>query len=489
MKKPGFYFSVTIAVLAVFFIIFLAINKSGLFQKTEEVEDAYTKRLTPADANTFSVTDQIIQTAWGENLSTKIPLEENETVIAVLNYESMDGLNWEDQFVVFHLTGDSDPLHILLLGYEPSNRSYYRAWESPISATRPETISLYSQDLIGDRNNCVVITGMNSQDEHTMTVIRRVLGQDPQHRKIAELQVAGSISIQEVSRTVAYQQGISTGRSHNIVTYGPDPRSSNILDQVEIVYSFNTTSQLYQQSNVTRIPGSQIEQRRTREILSGAPGVFEDFIEGLWYFISPQGAMNTRQLLYFDPKGKEIIFFGEESQQVFRWQLSRPQRLGLYIRSQNLSITTLTRFIDIEMESLDRLRVRVTEDIRLRITVSTPWDGTYRRARTITIPNEIPQVNTSMDALFDSSWGRLQFHVNGEYAITSSGNIRRGHYVFFNIGENELLELRPEEGSNNRMVYKVENTAGIRILIPVRIGTAGIQELSEPPVTLTPVNQ
>jgi len=333
---------------------------------------------------------------------------------------------------------------------------------------------------------------MNAQNEHTMTVLRRAPEQDPQdtYRKIAELQVAGSISIQEVSRTLAYQQGIARGRSHNIVTYGSDPRSTNILDQLEVVYSFNPVNNVYEQTGITRIPGSQIEQRRTREILSGVPGVFEDFIEGLWYFITPQGTISTEQYLYFDPKRREIIFFGDKSQQVFLWQLSRPTRFGIYIRSQNISISTLMRFIDIEMESLDRLRVRVTEDVRLRIAVSTTWDGTYRRARAPSQPNSAPQITASADALYDSSWGRLQFHDTGEYTINSGGNIRRGRYVFFNANGNNLLELRPEEGNtgNNRLVYRVEAAAGVRILFPVRLGTTGIQELQEPPVTLTPVN-
>ena len=486
MKKSNIGFSILIVLISILLIIFLATGLwKKFFSEEEEEEIVRTRIVTPQEANIYPITEQSGLIPWGENANTKIPMQEGETIIAVLNKESESSLP-EEQFAVYR-TDASNSMFITFLDYDASIRTYRRMWNMTIAADRPETISIYSQDLIGDRNNCIIITGMNAQNEHTMTIFRRTSGHPSQsaYRKIAELRIAGSIVIQEGSRTAAYQQGIARGRSYNIASYGHDPRSANILDQIETIYSFNPISQLYEQSSVTRIPGSQLEQRRLRELLSGSPGVFEKFIHGLWYYVSPRGTIDTMQYLYFDPAGKEIIFYGDDAQQVFQWQVSTPTRYGIFIRSQNISISTLLRFIDIELESLDRIKLRVTEDVRLKITINNTWDGSYRRASTTSINNQTTNVTEAVNALYDSSWGRLQFYNTGEYTITSGGNTRKGRYVFFNINETKLLEMRPEENTGSRMVYRIENAAGVRILTRVRLGTTGIQDLLEPPVTLT----
>ena len=489
MKKAFIGFSIVIALISIALIIVLATGVwEQFFVQEEEEEIVRTRIVTPQELNSGSALEQPGRVSWSDNIDTNIPMDEGEIVIAVLNKESEDNRP-EEQFAVYRLAADSGSVFITFINFDDSIRSYRRMWNEPINATRPETVSIYSQDLIGDRNNCVVVTGMNGRNEHTMTIFRRTPGQPIQtaYRKIAELQIAGSIIVQEGSRSLAYQQGITRGRSYNIASYGHDSGSANILDQIETIYTFNIISQQYERTSVARIPGSQLEQRRLREILSGAPGVFENYIQGLWYYVSPRGTLDTRQYLYFDPERREIIFFGDEAQQVFHWQVSTPTRWGLYIRSQNISISTLLRFIDIELESLDRVRLRVTEDVRLKITISTTWDGSYRRA--IMRGQDKPSpITGAADALYDSSWGRLELFNTGEYAITSGGNIRRGRYVFFNIDGTELFEMRPDETTSAaRMIYRTESAAGVKILTRVRLGINGITDMMEPPVTLTKI--
>jgi hypothetical protein len=139
----------------------------------------------------------------------------------------------------------------------------------------PGTVSLYSQDLLGDRSFCIIITGMNTQGEHTMTVFRK----DPQKdrsvpfAKIADLRIGGSITVEETDRPLAYQQGIARGQPFVITASGQDSESSNILDRVEITYAFNPASGVYEQRNINRVPGTQVEERRVRQILSGDPKV------------------------------------------------------------------------------------------------------------------------------------------------------------------------------------------------------------------------
>jgi hypothetical protein len=511
MKKTFLIFSISVVSTALIVIIFLA---TGLWErifypKTDVFQG--TRVITPMEANPFSRSGQDGQITWDDNLNLKIPLEDGEIAIAILNREREVGFA-EEQFVVFIRTSDSDRrIFLTYFSYDERDRKYNRMWETPTAASRPETISLYSLDIIGDRNNCIVVTGMNSKNEHTMTIFKRnpSLPANQPFVTIAELQIDGSIIIQEITRSLAYQQGITTGQSFNIAAYGHDVSSANILDQIETIFSYNPLNDKFEQINVARIPGSQIEQRRLRELLSGVPGVFENFINDLWYYVSPQGTIDSRQYIYFDPSGREIIFFGDEAQQIFHWQSSTPTRYGLYIRSQNISITTLLRFIDIELESLDSIKLRVVEDVRLRIAASTTWDGSYRRARRSTRTERTASVKPAVNNAYDSVWGRIQFFDTGEYMITT-GNIaggstasastpRNGHYVFYFVDGYELLEFRPAEGQdftfspaeNNRIIYRVERASSNTVLTlgRVRLGTAGVQELFETSVMLTLVDQ
>jgi hypothetical protein len=507
MKKRFLFFFIGATVLSILLIVTLATGFWKKFFNSKTTEYTQARIVIPQDINPYLGSELVGQILLDDSLNTKVSMENGESVIAVLNIES-DELLAEEQFIAFINSTDTERrIYITYIYFDDKTRSYIRLWNEPTAATRPETITLFREDLTGDRNNCIIVTGMNNRNEHTMTIFRRNLSKtDRGFNKIAELQADGSIKIQEAKRSLAYQQGITSGQSYNIAAYGHDTSSSNILDQIETIYSFNPNNERYEQTGVSRIPGSQVEQQLLKELLSGTKGVFENFIHDLWYYVSPQGTIDSRQYLYFDPAGREIVFFGDETQQVFNWQTSTATRYGIYIRSQNVSIITLLRFIDIELESLDSIKLRVTEDVQLKIAVNTNWDGSYRRARAANLQETRTAVKPGIDALYDSSWGRLQFYKNGEYTInasdqqnisTGSSAAKKGHYVFFYINEKELVELRqdvsneqPQEDQARRMIYKIDTAANGSInLSRVRLGTSGIQDLYEPPITLTPVDQ
>jgi hypothetical protein len=149
---------------------------------------------------------------------------------------------------------------------------------------------------------------------------------------------------------------------------------------------------------------------------------------------------------------------------------------------------------------MDSIRIRVIEDVRLKIYLSASWDGSYRRAGPALRPTEAKTVNPYTEAVYDSSLGRLRFYTNGEYELSSSGTSVKGRYAFFRVGSNDLLELRPaQNGAKNgngesRLIYNctsmdTEGTESSRSgnlnLSRVRLGTSGIQELHEAPIILT----
>jgi len=319
MKK--IYIGVAAACILLIIILATGLWKKILYPNTDE--DINTRIVMPREAASFQGTLAAQQSGKDESLSTKVPLDNGEAVIAVLNQESEEGIT-EEQFAVYRYINDAaKPLYITCIGYDEQSKKYKRKWDAPTAATRSETISLFTQDLIGDRNNCIIITGMNNKFEHTMTIFRRnhSAAREQPYKKIADLQIDGSIIIQEISRSMAYQQGIANGQSFTIAAYGHDTSSTNIMDQLETIYSFSPSTNQYERSNVSRIPGNQIEQRRVREILSGSPGVFENFTHDLWYYVSPQGTIDSRQYIFFDPVSREIIFSARKPSRCFNGRI------------------------------------------------------------------------------------------------------------------------------------------------------------------------
>ena len=479
---------------------FFALGGLNYFVKQKKPEYSRPRIIIPGETDlNAGPRNTAEQSEYAENISSKAPLGEGEEILSVLNID-FNGDSVEEQIIAYRKFHEIDsPVYVALNEFDAENRIYRRTWSAPTAATRPGAITLYSRDLIGDRSFCVLLDGMNSRGEHTLTIFRwtDTGGRRPEQpfEKIAELQIDGSVRIHETERSQAYQLGRAPGQSFTISAYGHDPESANILDQIEISYTYNPNSGLYERTRVTRIPGSQIEQRRLRELLSGAPGVFENFINDLWYYVSPQGTVDKRQYIYFDPANREVIFYGDETLQVFSWKRSIPTRLGLYISSQNISVTTLSRTVTIELESLDSIRIRVLEEVRLKIGVNESWDGSYRRAgseRTAAGTDKKPQ--PYIDAAYDSSLGRFKFLPGGIYELSFENTVKKGRYVFFQVDDQQLLELRPDTGNtvreiktnDSRIVYRVDKSRDILSLSRIRLGSTGIQELHEGIITLTP---
>lgn len=438
------------------------------------------------------------------SMSAWADLEKGEAIVAILS-GYFDGGPAEQQFIAYrNLLEMESPIYLTFIDYDETSRAYKRVWSAPTAATRPGTISIHTQDLLGDRSVCVLLYGMNASNEHTLTVFRMKetsasAPPDEHFSKIAELRIDGTITVRETERASAYHNGQSRGASFNISAFGRDFDSSNILDQVETIYAYNDGGGLYEQRNTIRIPGSQVEQRRVRELL-GNPAVFEDFISGLWYHVTPEGAINKQQFIYFNPADKEIIFFGDETQQVFNWQNSTATRYGLYVSSQNISVTTLRRSIDIELESLDGIRVRVIEGVRLKIRVSAPWDGSYKKAGPLESGVEkLPASVAHIEARYDSSIGKMYFKESGSYEINSGTSLTEGKYAFFNVNGEEMLELRPNGASaaQREMFLITEDEsegekafpANTLTLFRARLGAGGVEKTNEEAVLLTLVSE
>jgi hypothetical protein len=416
-----------------------------------------------------------------EGSAARVPFAENESVVSIITRD-FDSDSREEQIIAYRNLQEIDTsIFLTYAELDEKTGKYSQVWTAPTAATRPNSLILYSEDLVGDGGICVLASGMNGAGEQTLTVFRKNDDPEEPFGKIAEFIIEGSIAVQEVQRSRDYQQGIR-GKSLTISTYGRDYESSNMLDQIETTYTYNPVNGLYEQSQAVKIPGRQIEQRRVSELLN-SPGSFEAFIDGLWSHTMSDG---QNQYVYFNTANSEVIFYINNTEEIFTWQESSPTRYGLHIIGRNISLTKLRCTINIELESLDSIRLRIFQDAYLRTGPGAVWDGSYRKVQAITTPAVEKRTPPYLEGSYRAEDGGIVFFKDGSYELigTKMEAVQKGKYVFFNMGDGEFLELRPSEPEGlARITFRVVRSKETVTLTRIRIGTRGIQEL-ELPVTL-----
>jgi len=420
-----------------------------------------------------------------ESQSLLIDLGEGEATVAVLTRD-FDGDSYEKQVIAYRKLQEIDtPIYITYAEFDKEKNVYFRKWNAPTVATRPGTLLLYSEDLIGDGGTCILVSGMNGAGEQTLTVFRK--NDDPQAEpfsKIAEFLIEGSIAVEE-----SHRGRNPRNSSLSIATYGRDYESANMMDQIEVTYTFNQVNGLYEQSRVVKIPGTQIEQRKLKELLNSNSSDFEGFINGLWC----QGEGDARKYVYFNTASKELVFYNNKSEEVFTWQDSTPTPYGLHINSRNISLTKLRRTVNVELTSLESIRLRVYQDVYLRSGPNTIWDGSYYRLQKTEAAPKSDKIAPYLEGTYNGPDGKMTFRRDGTFELDPlsgpSELSRQGQYVFFTVGKEELLELRFSEKASRepvRETFRISRDEGFDLtLTRVRISTRGIQDLHEPVIELS----
>ncbi|MHB9296168.1 hypothetical protein PilKf_01922 [Pillotina sp. SPG140] len=361
------------------------------------------------------------------------------------------------------------PVYIDYCDFDEETKQLICLWTAVTEATRPP-VQIEMLDILGTHQPSILVRGMKGSQQ-TLTVFYGAAEQLTPWKKIANLAIEGTISIEKTERRPAYHNGTAPGQSFSIVARGYDPEGTTTLDSMETRYQYNPELEQYEQRASVKIAGTAIEQQKLQEVRNGGRKAGERFIDGLWSMVNQQG---VKQYIFFDSKEQEIIFYDGDIEQLFNWVNGTVQANGINIATSNNRITTLKRNIFIEFESLNRIRMRVAEDVQLKMGIGTSWDGSYQRSERET-EQSVPTVNAStIQAQYQGTIGKLTFSLDGSYFLVSGTTTQKGKYSFYRLNNQQVLELRPD--SKPRELYTVESTEEKNlILYPIKLGSQGIQ--------------
>jgi len=415
----------------------------------------------------------------------------DEVVLDVesLNLDTDEG---EEQIITVRKTGPGGGgLAIVVADTIPGRRGWFRSWESPIPVTKLTTLQIQARDVVGDHWLSIVVTGMDEKNEQTLTIFREVKGSEVTgllYSPIASV-VGDSVRIEDADRPESYQLGQTEGAPSVILAFSKDASSSNPLDQVRTTWTWDPKKQLYAVSATDPIPGAQVERDIATRVLTGKESDFESFLQGVWYDanLGPKDPMT--RLLVFDRQGNSIVFYSDDSQEVFQWNESHATRTGLYVGAQNESVPTLRRLMDIEMTGSDTISVRVFEDLLMKIETENRWDGSYRRMEDGGPPPPPADHAPAIEGLWTGDSLQIVFG-KGSYSLTRGGMSSEGRWFEYSVGSDHVVELVEDGLKAGRRNYRVDVRDGANgsrdlVLTPVIPTINGLERIEEPAISVS----
>jgi len=316
-------------------------------------------------------------------LTPKVPLDEGENLIKVLN-ANLD-LDTNDEQILFlrPKVDPQAPLTIAVIDYDPVRAGYSRTWDSLTNATNLRLLEVSLKDVVGDHNQEIVCRGMNDQGELTLDLFRKTpspTGLGLYFTEILRIVSDGSIEIAEIERSEGYRLGQKNGPSFIIYSYSQDRESENILDKVKRTYHWQYQQNRYVLTNVEKMPGAVVEEKQLEELFSDpSTEAFEAFLDGPWYL---SGTEEEQEILLFIPEQGRISVYAGKVQEIYTWQASfRSLSNRLLIFGANESIESIVKRFNIEVVSLNTIDVSILG--------TEQWDRSF--GRYIKLTEEIQQ--------------------------------------------------------------------------------------------------
>ncbi len=467
----------------------LAINRTGLSLAPSSRQSAKTviPSVDGAGNDTAGTMDEAA--AYDESKTQPlIVINPDETFIQALNVDlNKDGTS--DQICAIKKISETVICFVPAI-QNPVTGEYARLQEIRTGITQTRTLLFYTMDIIGDRNDALVFSGMTTDNMQSLGVYLPSTGKDGKttFTPAADLRADGSITIQEIQRSDAYNLGLTNGDSYPIVTYNSDPDSPQTLNQIERVYRWDKNLKRYEQTSQSKIEGKKIESRLVSQLQGGDVNSFEKFLSGVWYMPNQSGKGDTKAI-YFDPEEQEIVFHSGMTEEAFVRESGSSRRYGAYLITHNRTIPNIRRFIDIELSGLDEISIRIQEDVKLKIGVASDWDGTYRKKtdNAAAPKSGSEQAIDSLKKYLQTSPGEWTANDGSSLAITGdayrlniASGAESGLYALLTIQNQTVIQMK--SGKKSHFFVAVIDPSRNLILTEVSVTIDGTNLAGPPPI-------
>ncbi len=377
-------------------------------------------------------------------IQANIPLDPDEQLIEVVNI-NLDLDSHDEQILILKKKGEATALiKIAVVDFDTIRSRYLRSWESLTNATNIRTFNITLKDVVGDHNLEIICRGINNIGRLSLDIFRKTpspSGMGLYFAPICQIVADGSIEIEEIERSEGYQLGQKNGPSFPIFAYVKDIESENILDLVKHSYYWQYKKNKYILTSKENIPGEAVEEKQLAELFdSKSVESFEEYLAGPWYLSGTENGQNE-ELILFNPAERSISIFSGDVQEIYIWKDSlRYLTNRLLIYTENESINTLKKRIDVEAKTINNIEVIIRG--------SELWDnfkGSY-----VKLSEELQQSlldkrlsaavkgDIRLSGLYRSPAGVELIFAPPRFTWLEKGSEYSGGFSVFNIGENIL---------------------------------------------------
>ncbi len=313
-----------------------------------------------------------------EDLTPKLPLGSNESLLRVLNV-NLDLDRLEEQIIVIKEKNSVNSyISIAILDYDNVIKDYRRTWQGKTLSTNIRGFTITLSDLIGDHNMELICSGVSLEGKQSLTVFRKTKGDGSPgiyYSEIFNLQANGAIEILEIERSKSYQSGLRDGLSFPIISTVQNTESDNIMDLIKSTFYWDFPSRQYVKVNEEKLLGRELENEQLGEIYRSTHEVFIEHIDGPWMMNN-----GSETIINFDADEQRITFYSDETQEVYIWTNSyKLLKNVLMVSGRNELINHVENVITIRMLNLNTLQISV-RDIDTQTRIKNPndfWSGQF----------------------------------------------------------------------------------------------------------------
>ena len=379
-----------------------------------------------------------------ENTQSFITLLSDEVLVEDIPAD-LNGDGKDDKIIAAKKLSDQF-IYLLLFLQDPETQTFVRAEEEiKTEAAHAKTLSVYTLAVKECAHPLIVYSGMNGDAQQVFGIYElNIMQNNAVHSQpLVSIQADGQIILKS-------RNDISIAGC-NIFAYYSDSDAPNTLNQIEKQYAWNEKKHHFEQTKELKIPGKKIESQFLKKYQTGNVAAFQEFLEGLWY--QPSAKSNQNRSIYFNHTEKELIFSVNNIQEIFTVDSISPRRFGVYISTKNAAISSIHRRIDIELTGVDEVNIRVIDDIaRLKIGVSSNWDGAYRKlnntvreAQKETVIENTKKRLTADEKIWTSAEGAVLHFSDTAYQLSQDGTEESGWYTILRIKDKTVLQLKTKD--------------------------------------------
>ncbi|MCE5255344.1 MAG: pallilysin-related adhesin [Spirochaetaceae bacterium] len=431
-----------------------------------------------------------------EKSQAKVQVLEGETILDAIDLNLDADEELEQVLTVRPTEAETSRISIVTADFEPSTGSYLRTWKGETLAVRPNAVVVQARDLLQDGSIEILVYGIGASNLQTLTIFK------PSFKRAAAYKTIFS----------GEGQSITMEEPNKINLFVRGPAGASPFDRIKISYAWNPRLAEFQRTSEYRVPGTNIEELLTANILTGKSKDFENYLSGLWEMEPTAG--HEASLIHFSPAEKKISFRTGETQEEWDWADSSASLAGIYATITNSTVPDLIRLLDIELVGMDRIKVNAQSQQIMRFSTSEVWNGTYRRYKggmpdsrhepmspiheggvfEAGVEGGAGKIMLGIEELegsYTASGGRKLSLEKASFSLADGKQTASGNYSVFRMDSFMILDLHPIDRHGlpeGRLCYiftvaaKGGKGIGTLILKPARICTDRAELLYEPDI-------